>query len=88
MQASHLRLEQRRKDQCHVSRAQLELVSVSQPWPNIIYLFETVLGVFSRGFCRQLPGTAPAAYLAPPPPVSAGSSTVTDQSTLLDSITR
>ncbi len=27
-------------------------------------------------------------YFAPPPPVKAGSSTVTDQSSLLDSITR
>jgi hypothetical protein len=87
MQASHLRLEQRRRDLCDVSLAKLELVSVSQPWPNIIYPLQDVLGVFSTELCRELPDAPPTAYLAPPP-VSAGSSTVTDQSTLLDSITR
>src|ERR1700694_5958143 len=45
-------------------------------------------GFFDRAPGLEPGGTPGQAYLAPPPPVSAGSSTVTDQSTLRDSITR
>src|ERR1700676_5447943 len=40
---------QRWFDNCDLERAELELVSVSQPWLNIIYLLQDLLGVFSRG---------------------------------------
>ena len=81
-------MEQRRIDRYDVERAELELGSVSQPWLNIIYLLKAVLGVFSTGGYLGLGDPRSPTYFAPPPPVSAGSSTVTDQSTLLDSITR
>jgi hypothetical protein len=55
MQATLLRLEQRRRDECKISWAELELVSVSQPWLNIIYPLQAVLCLFSKAAFLKLP---------------------------------
>jgi hypothetical protein len=80
MQASVLRLDQRLIDGHGMSTSK-------QPWLNIIYLSKPFWGDFWVAKVPQVDHSLRFGYLAPPP-VKAGSSTVTDQSTLLDSITR